>query len=322
MLAGDDGPGTAFAMRLVVRAADARRPRLIPITGAHVDSCSYHGQATLDFVDRLVAGGQRSGCRPPSTWERSTSCTRSCGAATPSSRTGASTHGAVPWPWAVARPSPAPLSAAAHARRNWETRWRGASRTRSSLPTRCWVRGRTDTEISSISPRGRGRPRARRRPPPDRKPRRAGGGPACFPTFRRPCSMTTPLPGPGDRAGPAGGRHGFSAGSMASPARVSEDRLRGSGAAAAPSGSVALLPRGPRPPRRRPPWTRGAARARLPSRRSVSLADLAPFGPSCRPPRMDRSAGSAWARPTRRHRSWRAPPRCWADGACPPTWNS
>jgi predicted aconitase len=31
--------------------------RLIPITGAHVDSCLYHGQATLDFVDRLVDGG-------------------------------------------------------------------------------------------------------------------------------------------------------------------------------------------------------------------------------------------------------------------------
>ncbi len=33
------------------------RSALIPITGAHVDSCLYHGQATLDFVDRLVDGG-------------------------------------------------------------------------------------------------------------------------------------------------------------------------------------------------------------------------------------------------------------------------
>jgi predicted aconitase len=57
MLAGDDGPGTAFAMRLVVRAAEVLdAQRLIPITGAHVDSCLYHGQATLDFVDRLVDG--------------------------------------------------------------------------------------------------------------------------------------------------------------------------------------------------------------------------------------------------------------------------
>ena len=58
MLAGDDGPGTAFAMRLMVRGAEVlEAQRLIPITGAHVDSCLYHGQATLDFVDRLVEGG-------------------------------------------------------------------------------------------------------------------------------------------------------------------------------------------------------------------------------------------------------------------------
>ncbi len=58
MLAGDDGPGTAFAMRLVVRAAEVLdADSLIPIAGAHVDSCLYHGQATLDFVDRLVDGG-------------------------------------------------------------------------------------------------------------------------------------------------------------------------------------------------------------------------------------------------------------------------
>ncbi len=45
-------------MRLVVRAADVlEADRLLPITGAHVDSCLYHGQATLDFVDRLVDGG-------------------------------------------------------------------------------------------------------------------------------------------------------------------------------------------------------------------------------------------------------------------------
>jgi len=47
-------------MRLVVRAAEVLdAQRLIPIQGAHVDSCLYHGQATLDFVDRLAAGGAR-----------------------------------------------------------------------------------------------------------------------------------------------------------------------------------------------------------------------------------------------------------------------
>ena len=47
-------------MRLVVRAADVLgAERLIPITRAHVDSCLYHGEATVDFVDRLVDGGAR-----------------------------------------------------------------------------------------------------------------------------------------------------------------------------------------------------------------------------------------------------------------------
>jgi predicted aconitase len=47
-------------MRLVVRAAEATgADRLIDITGAHVDSCLYHGEASIDFADRLVDGGAR-----------------------------------------------------------------------------------------------------------------------------------------------------------------------------------------------------------------------------------------------------------------------
>lgn len=47
-----------LAMRLVVRAAEALgAEQLIPITRAHVDSCLYHGEATVDFVERLVEGG-------------------------------------------------------------------------------------------------------------------------------------------------------------------------------------------------------------------------------------------------------------------------
>ena len=47
-------------MRLVVRAAEVTgAERLIDITGAHVDSCLYHGEASLDFVARLVDGGAR-----------------------------------------------------------------------------------------------------------------------------------------------------------------------------------------------------------------------------------------------------------------------
>ncbi len=60
MLAGEAGSGTAFAMRLVVRAAEVLGAgRLIPITRAHVDACLYHGQATLDFAIRLADGGTR-----------------------------------------------------------------------------------------------------------------------------------------------------------------------------------------------------------------------------------------------------------------------
>lgn len=45
-------------MRLVVRAAEVTgAERLIDITRAHVDSCLYHGEASLDFADRLVDGG-------------------------------------------------------------------------------------------------------------------------------------------------------------------------------------------------------------------------------------------------------------------------
>ena len=60
MLGGDAGEGAAFAMRLVVRAAEVTgADRLIDISAAHVDSCLYHGEASVDFADRLVEGGAR-----------------------------------------------------------------------------------------------------------------------------------------------------------------------------------------------------------------------------------------------------------------------
>jgi predicted aconitase len=60
LLAGEGGEGAALAMRLVVRAAQVLSAnRLIPITRAHVDSCLYHGEATIDFVLRLLQGGAR-----------------------------------------------------------------------------------------------------------------------------------------------------------------------------------------------------------------------------------------------------------------------
>ena len=58
LLAGSRGDGTALAMRLVTRLADAMgAQRLRPISGAHIDSCLYHGRSGLDFVEALAAGG-------------------------------------------------------------------------------------------------------------------------------------------------------------------------------------------------------------------------------------------------------------------------
>jgi predicted aconitase len=60
MLGGRDGDGVALAMRVIVSLAlvtGARR--LVEITSAHVDSCLYHGQVSLDFAHRLVELGSR-----------------------------------------------------------------------------------------------------------------------------------------------------------------------------------------------------------------------------------------------------------------------
>jgi predicted aconitase len=56
LLAGDHGDAAAFAMRLLIRFAEAvDAPRFLDIEAAHVDGCLYLGRASLDFVDRLVA---------------------------------------------------------------------------------------------------------------------------------------------------------------------------------------------------------------------------------------------------------------------------
>lgn len=55
---GGQGQAAAFAMRVLLIAAQAQKARrLIPITAAHVDGCLYHGPSSLDFVKRLVDGG-------------------------------------------------------------------------------------------------------------------------------------------------------------------------------------------------------------------------------------------------------------------------
>jgi len=58
MLAGQQGPALALAMRVVVRLGEAMgADRLLDITNAHIDSCLHHGRAGLDFAEALVAGG-------------------------------------------------------------------------------------------------------------------------------------------------------------------------------------------------------------------------------------------------------------------------
>ncbi|MGW6277805.1 aconitase X [Kribbella sp. NPDC055071] len=58
MLNGQDG--VALAMRVVVSmATSSEATRLVQITSAHVDSCLYHGQVSLDFAHRLVDLGAK-----------------------------------------------------------------------------------------------------------------------------------------------------------------------------------------------------------------------------------------------------------------------
>jgi len=60
-LAGDDGPGVAMAMRLIVALAKvSQATQLIDIRSAHIDGCLYHGQAGLDFIEKLVRLGAKA----------------------------------------------------------------------------------------------------------------------------------------------------------------------------------------------------------------------------------------------------------------------
>jgi predicted aconitase len=59
-LRGEHGDAAALAMRIVVEMAGVSgAERLIDVTSAHVDGCLYHGLAGLEFAERLGAGGAR-----------------------------------------------------------------------------------------------------------------------------------------------------------------------------------------------------------------------------------------------------------------------
>lgn len=60
MLDGSEGEGVALAMRIVTGLARVRgAEELVEVTGAHIDSCLYHGRAGLDFAEKLVELGAR-----------------------------------------------------------------------------------------------------------------------------------------------------------------------------------------------------------------------------------------------------------------------
>ena len=57
-LEGEHGPGRQLAMRLIVELARAlEASALRDISAAHVDGCLFHGQAALDFAEKLAADG-------------------------------------------------------------------------------------------------------------------------------------------------------------------------------------------------------------------------------------------------------------------------
>jgi predicted aconitase len=58
LLSAEMGEAAAFAMRLLVRFAEAvAATKFLSCTRAHIDGCLYHGQVSLDFVERLIALG-------------------------------------------------------------------------------------------------------------------------------------------------------------------------------------------------------------------------------------------------------------------------
>jgi predicted aconitase len=60
MLAGELGPATQMAMRILTTMAGVYgAPALLDIGSAHIDGCLYHGYSGLEFARRLLEGGAR-----------------------------------------------------------------------------------------------------------------------------------------------------------------------------------------------------------------------------------------------------------------------
>ena len=60
MLSGDHGPAAQMAMSILVRMAEVyRASELMDISGAHIDSTIYIGEAGLEYAERLASLGAR-----------------------------------------------------------------------------------------------------------------------------------------------------------------------------------------------------------------------------------------------------------------------
>jgi predicted aconitase len=60
MLSGEQGEARRLSMRIIVAMAEATgAEELIDVSSAHVDGCLYHGQASLDFADRMASAGAK-----------------------------------------------------------------------------------------------------------------------------------------------------------------------------------------------------------------------------------------------------------------------
>lgn len=60
LLSDAHGPAASFAMRLLIRFADAvGAESFIDAQSAHIDGCLYHGQVSLDFAEHLLRVGGR-----------------------------------------------------------------------------------------------------------------------------------------------------------------------------------------------------------------------------------------------------------------------
>jgi predicted aconitase len=60
LIGGDFGPAAASAMTILAAFSEAiGASALLDVSRAHVDGCLYHGEASLDFVERLARDGGR-----------------------------------------------------------------------------------------------------------------------------------------------------------------------------------------------------------------------------------------------------------------------